>query len=125
MVTQADGYQYCNLALPLEVSADGDAQFFMQYRTWGFLITVHLILFGTLPPNVSPVLMQAVIGGSDSIVNSNFIRDVFQDAFLEVQRWLSTSPTEVFHDNDSLLLYVASNIGELVSTLSCLWNFLG
>ena len=119
MVTQTNGYQYCNLALPLEVSIDGDAQLFIQYRTWGFLIAVHLILFGSLPPNVSPVLVQAVIGSSESVVNSDFIRDVTQDAFLEVRRWLSMSPAEVLLNNDPLLLYVASNIGELVSTPFC------
>lgn len=111
MGSHSNGHDWFNLALPLEFSPD---EKYLEYRSWGFLIAVHIIHFGCLPPNISPVLIQAVIGGCQSIVNYDFIRATTVDTFPELLKWLQTPAIQNLSSDHDLLLYVASNIGEQV-----------
>ncbi|KIJ41996.1 hypothetical protein M422DRAFT_48448 [Sphaerobolus stellatus SS14] len=105
LASETREFQYSHLALPLETSSN-DQPRRIEYKAWGFLVAANIILFGMLPPNVSPVFIQAVIGGSASIYNLGFLREVTDGGFPELLQWLNTPPEHVFADHDTLPMYV-------------------
>ncbi|KIJ41946.1 hypothetical protein M422DRAFT_48415 [Sphaerobolus stellatus SS14] len=111
------GYNYFQLALPLEASDDDDDDLMKEYKAWGFLVAAHIVLYGTLPPNISPIFLQALLGGSASICDLTFICAVTDDVFPELLEWLQTPADHIFALHDPVLHYISGMVGSPVHFL--------
>lgn len=81
-----------------------------EIKAWGTMCALHILRLGTLPPKVSPFLIQVVISGMESILDLDFINNLAPEQSGFFWKWLNLSPTEVltYANHGNLIAEVSS-----------------
>ena len=97
--------------ISLKVSADGIIQpdVLDLYYAFGAICALFLIKTHSAPEPVSPALIQAAIGGVDSILDSDWIASI-SPGVSQVLSLLPVNPEEPIPDSSALRRFVEANL---------------